>query len=317
VDLHQGEQFLLALGADSITQGGDWLRCSCPLAAWRHAGGSDSNPSFGLRIDVQSRVNCFACGFHGDVKDLLIEIRYWVQSTGVPAGMDLALATSIAYEEVEQGYIQQQSWSLSKLFEQPRPWPEKWISSFFYADLVSEASEYLSARGVTNAVSRSFGLRWDPKRHAILFPLRSHAGQLVGARGRLLQGSPKYLDYKYQGHSNAKFCLYNLERISYLKPLVITEGTFDCLSVARVYPNVVSTLGVALSKQRLSLLKNAPEIWCFFDDDKAGRDAEIRVKESLKTSVVRRVPYKVAAKDPGEMTKEQIHECLQGTGVLT
>jgi DNA primase len=126
----------------------------------------------------------------------------------------------------------------------------------------------------------------------------------------MLSGDLKYFDYKFKDVSNAKFALYNLERTLPDQPLVLVEGTFDALSVAAVWPNVVASLGVSLTREKLSLLKNFLEIWVFFDNDKAGAEGGYKVKKSLKNTLVRMVPYTVDRKDPGSMSTEEIHQSL-------
>lgn len=308
MDAEQAQEFLEALGCDNVSEGAGWVRASCPLAPWTHSSGMDSNPSFGVKVDTTSHCNCFACGFKGSPFDLVLELRDKMGEDAL--GMDLGLALQIAQEESAIGFTKQPEWSWKKPIPTPIPWSEKWLASFFYVDLFPEPVEYLAKRGVGEFTAHVLGLRYDTTRKSIMFPLRTKQGTLIGARGRLLEGKLKYYDYKYKDHSNARFALYNLERTDFLKPLVLVEGTFDALSVLPVYQNVVASLGVSLTREKLNILKQFPEIWVMFDYDKAGEEGFAQVHRALKGTLVRRVPNPGKGKDPGEMSTEQITHCL-------
>lgn len=310
MDHDLAEAFLSALGCESVQVSETWVRASCPLAHWNHASGKDSHPSFGLQVGTKTFCHCFACGYKGSPTDLVLEIRHKTQLTGVPVGVDLGAALQLAQQESAIGFTLQKDWAWKKVLPHAQIWPENWITSFFPVTLFSEPMAYLQQRNVTTAQALEFGLRYDQVRKGILFPLRNRQGSLIGARGRMLQGDLKYFDYKYKNLSNAKYALWNLERASYSKPLVLVEGTFDALSVARVYLNVVACLGVSIPKEKLSLLKNFLEIWVFFDQDQAGLEGYRRVKQALKGIPVRRVTYQGPAKDPGEMSIEEIQQAI-------
>jgi len=311
MDIDLAQEFLAALGCKSFSIGDSWVRTGCPLAFWNHASGTDNHPSFGVRVgEGKTFCHCFACGYKGSPLDLVFELKHRTQLTGVPVGMDLGKALQLADQESAVGFIPAGEWSWKSKRTFPVPWPEGWWTSFFSVNLFPTAMTYLESRGVTKLQAMHFGLRYDTKRNSILFPLRTKSGVLIGVRGRMLSGDLKYFDYKFKDVSNAKFALYNLERTLPDQPLVLVEGTFDALSVAAVWPNVVASLGVSLTREKLSLLKNFLEIWVFFDNDKAGAEGGYKVKKSLKNTLVRMVPYTVDRKDPGSMSTEEIHQSL-------
>lgn len=66
-------RFLDALRAENVHEGDEWIRCSCPLAPWRHAKGTDTNPSFGIKIneDGASGWYCFSCELGGRLQRLI------------------------------------------------------------------------------------------------------------------------------------------------------------------------------------------------------------------------------------------------------
>jgi 5S rRNA maturation endonuclease (ribonuclease M5) len=72
--------FLTLIGAENVReQTNGWVGASCPFARWRHKGGHDDNPSFGIKVeddDNQSRFTCFSCGMSGgNVHFLLYKLK--------------------------------------------------------------------------------------------------------------------------------------------------------------------------------------------------------------------------------------------------
>ena len=63
--------FLGALRCENIstTPESEWVRASCPLAAWRHEKDTDPLPSFGVKAPGDSKMppeyECLTCGAKG------------------------------------------------------------------------------------------------------------------------------------------------------------------------------------------------------------------------------------------------------------
>jgi len=105
------------LGCRKISIGTRWVKANCPLG-YRHRGGRDTNPSFGITIDPKDHSNCrcLACMFSGDplallwrmaldgkaVKqewvDFVVQHNQWdVERLGVDAeGKDLTVARGVS-----------------------------------------------------------------------------------------------------------------------------------------------------------------------------------------------------------------------------
>jgi DNA primase len=67
-----------------------------------------------------------------------------------------------------------------------------------------------------------------------------------------------------------------------LRPVVLVEGPFDYAKVYRLYRNVVCNLTTSLSAGKVKKLKTTVGVVAFFDDDVAGVEAALTLKEQLK-----------------------------------
>jgi len=73
------ERLLSSLGCTKIRTAGNKIRCTCPLAPWKHGGGKDEHPSLAVFIsnDDSSGANCMSgrCGFRGNLTELLYKYQ--------------------------------------------------------------------------------------------------------------------------------------------------------------------------------------------------------------------------------------------------
>ena len=100
--------------------------------------------------------------------------------------------------------------------------------------------------------------------------------------------------------------------------VIIVEGSVDCMFVHQAgFPNVVATLGAAVSKKQGDMIRRFfDKITLFCDNDEAGmamRYAMIEMCRGKEISVAR-IPEGV--KDPAEMTKEQIVEAINNKEII-
>ena len=51
-----------------------WVVGSCPFAPWKHGGGVDRNPSFGISIGSVSSYHCWSCAEKGRLEDIVPKI---------------------------------------------------------------------------------------------------------------------------------------------------------------------------------------------------------------------------------------------------
>lgn len=131
------------------------------------------------------------------------------------------------------------------------------------------------------------GKRFDFFRDRIMFPIRDRRGRVVGFGGRVLDsGEPKYLNSPETRLFHKGRELYGFYEMKQkhrdLDRVVIVEGYMDVVALAQFgVTNAVAALGTAATSDHLQLLfRQAKQVICCFDGDRAGRDAAWRALEN-------------------------------------
>ena len=122
------------------------------------------------------------------------------------------------------------------------------------------------------------GSFYDRFRGRLIFPIENIFGEIVAFGGRILEkGEPKYLNSPESPVYIKGKNLYGLnktkEEIRKHGFALIVEGYFDLISLWNAgIGNVVATLGTALTREHLELLRRyTMEVVALFDPDR-GRD---------------------------------------------
>lgn len=121
----------------------------------------------------------------------------------------------------------------------------------------------------------------------LTIPIYDEKSSLVGFSGRTLNDNKiKYLNSKEHKYFQKKKILYNLQNVLKVKTndIIIVEGYFDVINAFQYgIINVVATMGVAISKEHIVLLKKKgfKNIILGFDNDKVGKKANLMIGESL------------------------------------
>jgi len=150
---------------------------------------------------------------------------------------------------------------------------------------------YLQSQGVSQDVAEKAGLlarkegrqsRYDRFRDRLIFPIVDLGGQVVAFGGRALDNetTPKYLNSSESPVYSKSRVLYGLaqgrDHVRKAGLCLLVEGYLDFLSLwAAGVKNVVATLGTALTKSHLSLLRGM-KVVVVFDSDEAGLAAAAR-----------------------------------------
>jgi 5S rRNA maturation endonuclease (ribonuclease M5) len=310
--------FLKALGCKvpSSQNRAGWIVSNCPLGPWRHQGGSSSSEVFGVRDEPgDARCNCFACGWHGTLHDLVLDMRernkaahrVTVKWADVFAEVEKAQSESTlnldgpSYEDIltaKKGVL--------------HPFGEWWLDTFPPVAEASACWEYLDSRHVSPDMAKELDMRFDSKEGRVCFPVRDFNGTLVGLHGRALSPETE-LRYRMYLHAkkNNPIVWLGESWVDLNKPIVVVEGPFDVASVKRVYPNVVSPLFVNPSIAKLKRMADASEWITLYDSGTGGDQGRAKVNEALgKDHILHHLHPPHGRKDPGEMTKEQLAEVL-------
>ena len=295
-----------------------WVVSACPLGPWKHEGGKSSDEVFGVRTETgDPSCGCFACGYHGTLGKLLMEMKFknkmqprvdvkWgplfdLIDEAVIAG-DLDLDTP----DIEQVMAMQA--------QDLHLFPDWWLDTFPKALDIPWARKYLRDRGLLDSMIERMEIRADTNQMRVCFPVRDFRHRLVGLHGRAIdtKTEPRYRMYLQAGHNNPIVWLGE-DWVDLNAPILVVEGPFDLASALRVYDNTVTPLFVNPSIAKLKRMTDAME-WVTLYDRGAGGDAgRAKVQGFLGSDhVVSHAHPPKGRKDPGEMNVPELEAALEG-----
>jgi len=151
------------------------------------------------------------------------------------------------------------------------------------------ALDYLMhERGFTMEIIKKFKLGYDKQRITIPYYQK---GVLVNYKFRWIEKKGYYREEGCQS------TLFNVDDLDTSKPVLLTEGEFDCISAVQMgFENVlsVSTGAGGFDNEWIDFFENVGEIYICFDQDKAGEKGAKKVAEKLGIARCKRVklPFK-------------------------
>ena len=162
-----------------------------------------------------------------------------------------------------------------------------WFADYKYPHPEHEPTEdgvikYLGLRGISKETIKYADVKEDVYGN-VAFEHRDLDDKLLAVKYRaghkLKHGEAKNW---WQKNASTVPILYNVKKLDYLEPLVITEGHTDCLSVIEAgYTNVCSIPDGSTSLSWLEFnydfLQNFQTIILWYDNDKAGQDGLSKV----------------------------------------
>lgn len=296
---------------------GEWVMTHCPMAAWTHPHGSDRNMSFGIKVNEydQSIYNCYTCKSKGTLMMLLEELGGY---TGDNFDTEI--------EGLKNGELLNATlpeWGKRSTFD------SKWKGlpdpvSNDYLDIYDGASDhkYLRARGIDNDTVERLGLVIDPddKGHErILFPVFDVGGRFFGYTGRATGDGVEPRIRDYFGLPK-RHLLLGAERIryEYASSITLVEGLFDYARLSTFTVNICAVMHSGVTPQQAAILKDfGLPIYVMFDNDKAGQEGALQVKEVLGQHVpLMKVRYPKGKNDPGELSADEYYEMIEDARLL-
>jgi 5S rRNA maturation endonuclease (ribonuclease M5) len=295
-------KFLTALGAENVSEGPKWIKCSCPLARWYHRDGTDDRPSFGIKIGDNSKFNCFSCGKTGPVSYLptmlrMLTGREWKELYGLSIG---GVSVNPRSAPVKPKYM-------------PR---SVFLKMFSVLDF--------NYRGLDKATIEEHEIRFDTREKRVVIPILDEKGRIAGIKGRTIINST--LRHKlYTGKDGPEFSdvdpkslgvWYGIDRsLAPRKALILTEGEFDVLALLQSgIQNVWGCLGVGVtSAQMKTLARVRNPLWLFFDNDVAGKQLVERIVNELsKTHSISIIREYSGLKDAYRVVREgKLYDALK------
>jgi len=237
--------------------------------------------------------HCFSCGFGGDFTILVMEIRGW--SRRKAQMWVVSLGAEVAQEEMQPEEYRVRVEEASLVLYSPPP------------------TRALKRRGLTAEAAAHYGVLWDPEEDAWILPFRDEEGSLIGWQ-RKWEGESKVRNHP-RGLRKGQ-TLFGIDRLE-SDEVVLVESPLDAAKVhAAGISGAVAVAGARLTvEQKRILLRRARRLVLALDNDEPGRRAAEDVVNSIGTRLGARVfDYDAApdAKDPGDMTYDQIVEGYEG-----
>lgn len=317
----------------NLKRKGSGYVCLCPFH-------SEKTPSCTVFPETQS-FYCFGCGAGGDVITFIMKIenleymeslRFLAQKAGLPMPEDvqnddtaklkmriLEINRKTARFFHSQLYSPTGKAGLEYLHN--RGFSANIIKKFgigFAPDTWDSLRNFLKRQGYTEdelitayLIARSQkGNLYDVFRNRIIIPIIDLRGNVIGFGGRLLGGDgPKYLnssDTPVFKKSRNLFSL-NFAKSAKTRKLILAEGYMDVIAIFSAgFPNVVATLGTALTKEQARLMgQYADEVIIAYDSDSAGQAATHKAINLLsEVGVNTRIIKMGNAKDPDEFIQK-------------
>lgn len=170
----------------------------------------------------------------------------------------------------------------------------------------------LIERGLSLDTLKYFEVGYSREKNRVVIPVRSASYELVGFIGRATLDSqqPRYLYNK--GFRRADY-LFNLQNAKAHGDVIIVEGSIDAMFVHQAgFNNVVASLGAAIPKSQIILLKKYfDKIIIFSDNDMAGEAMRDGIIEQCLGKNISVAEVSKGLKDPGEMNTEQIQNAIK------
>jgi len=178
------------------------------------------------------------------------------------------------------------------------------------------AKEYLKSRKIDMPAIEHFNMGYSENMGMVTVPLHSPDGVAVGIIGRSIT------DKRFKNSVNLprNKTMFNLHRAKREGgTIIVVESSFDAIRLWQAgYPNAVATLGGSISDINIqNLNKYSSTIILMTDNDSAGRAlghtiaSKLRNKNVLWACYDNGIVYPHLAKDVGDMTDEEIKQCVK------
>lgn len=265
----------------TLRSGDEWM-ARCPFH-------DDSSAS--LQFNVRKGLYvCFACHASGNIKTFL---RHFGAKYRDPE-VDVA----DIYEKLDM--IE----SVSKTPQKAAVLPESTLKRYAFP------TDYWDGRGFSRAIQKAFDLGYDPIENDAIIPVRNINGGLMGVIRRRLEAEygPKYMYYKGFPRKTSMFASWLVAKKG-TDHVVITEGSLDSVSVWQAGYPAMAQYGSSISREQVVLLRRLGinKVTLFYDNDRAGQEANLSAIPLLRDFLVYVVQYKDEdVKDPGGMDNETI-----------
>lgn len=296
----------------------------------------DHSPSMSVSPDKQI-YKCFVCGATGNVFNFVenylgISFLEAVKIVADKVGENFTIRESREAEKNKKYYdimnlaclfyqnnLRTASGEEARKYLHDRGLSDEVIKDFSIGLALPDSSslyKLLSSKNISKSDLDLLGLvadgessTYDLFRNRIIFPLKSPTGKPNGFTGRIYnsESHSKYINTKETIIFKKRENLYNYHLAAPVarqeKFIVICEGNMDAIRIySEGIKNVVATMGTALAKEQIQLLKKLNvKVIIVMDNDNAGELATVSIGESLmKESIDIGIVRLTGKKDPDD-----------------
>lgn len=285
-----------SLGIDGQIRGDEFVG-HCPMHQQR-TGRQDANPSWSINTDTGLFI-CFSCGYRGSIITLIADLK----GVGFDEAKTLTvrpdLSTSVA--KIPGAYVKAKTVEtmtearLSRFSPPPR-----WART---------------KRRISRDACQMYGLRWNYVAEAWIIPIRDAAtGVLLGWQEK---SETQRVFRNFPTGVKKSRTLFGYDIFTGGR-MVVVESPLDAVRLySEGVTGAVASYGAIVSKAQVMLMSAADEVVFALDNplsDDAGRKASIQLLTETKGVLksVRFFDYSgIAAKDPGDMTPDEIAMGIQ------
>jgi len=304
--ISQVKSIVKALGLHETSEANNNLLMYCPFHSNRHTA------SFSISCENGAWL-CYnpACGESGNLVELVKRILHkndFEALRFISSKQNEALEN---FDELLSGLMEEKpefeefpKETLAKLHEE--------ISS------TQEGKDYFKSRGIYSQSITDFELGYSKNMGMVTVPVHSPDGVPIGIVGRSIEGK----SFKNSTNLPKSKTMFNIHRAKKIgSNVIVVESSFDAIRVHQAgFPNVVATLGGSLSSEQQRLLnKYFSTIIIMTDADEAGRELGLSISNRLNTKDILWASYDYGkiyphdAKDVGDMTDQEIQQCIKNS----
>lgn len=297
----------------------------CPFCGHgTHGDGLKSNP----RSSDGNGLKCFGCNFSGDIIDFIMQKtgRDYLGALSEAAGI---LGITIDQERQQDSLERPQRTksaandkkpdgtqkAAQKPPQEPKEAPRKDFSEYYKVcqNHLNEGLPYLEARGISEKAAEVAGIGYDPKTKFIIIPCTKYF--------YVARNTDTKSDFRYNNPKGVNADFFNPAAFTEKtqRPLFVTEGAFDALSILQEGGDAAalnSTSNAERLLRDIEELKVTRPIILLLDNDEKGREATAKLQRGLEAAgipyTIERAPGNV--KDPNEALitdREQFREFLR------
>lgn len=315
------KRFLIALGVDEseIQEREGYINAPCPLAPWTHGGGVDSHPSFGIKISNKSRSFywCFGCSPEA-VRLAGLLHRVWLLTGRYPYKAAEILTEHEVYKKNKEKTPEPiDEWADARKKEKPlsgpvlRNYPLLQTASGYEA---KRCRDYFRSRGISEQIFNRCGVRYNPHRSTLIYPLTDHSDKIFVLREKSRKTreswtvSPKLAGFPDMKFSTLRYvgAWFGMGLVLWDKPVMVVEGAEDAMRAASLgFLNTIGSLTASVTDAQIDALLRARVLYLGYDSDVGGSFAHRRITDRIGKRVeIYELNWATAKKKDGNFCKD-------------